>query len=53
MFRIDLLSINRSLDAAFKASGICHTGCCEYSIKTPHDGKDFYYPKHVELYTKI
>jgi len=39
MFRTDLLSIIRSLDTVFTATGICHTTCSEYSIKTPDDGQ--------------
>ena len=67
MFRIDLLSIIRSPNTVFTATGICHvavcltlladitsmtnTFCCEYSIKTPDDGQ-YIYPKHVEFFTK-
>ena len=48
MFRTDLLSIIRSLNAVFTVFGVFHTiyvdgllatSCCEYSIKTPDDGK--------------
>jgi len=42
MFRTDLLSIIRSLNTVFTATGIRHmpnTSCCEYSIKTPDDGQ--------------
>jgi len=50
LFQPDLLSIIRSLDTVFTATGMCHTSyvdclltsmtntsCCEYSIKTPDD----------------
>jgi len=52
MFRTDLLSKIRSLNAVFTAIGICHTGygdylitsmtntyCCVYSVETPDDGQ--------------
>jgi len=48
MFRTDLLSVIRSRNTVFTATGICHTSyvdcmtntyCCEYSIKTLDDGQ--------------
>jgi len=54
IFRADLLSIIRSLNTLFTATGVCRTSyvdcsvnitsrnytiCCEYSLKTPDDGQ--------------
>jgi len=59
MFQTDLLSIIRSLNTVFTATGICHTSYVHcllarsgWSIGTPDDGQEVCL-KHVELFAKI